>query len=298
MYSKYFNFRINQFFRAINKNVALGNCVVIALIVMLYLKLPQQNYYPFFFITPLIIFHFQRKDIPFLKNIKKSWKIILTIEYLSCLFIISVFSRNYQIEYTLLAPIFVCFILPNIRVMIAPRVIKLSLLPNHLFEIKTAIRKTPILFIFQIILIYASSFHPFTLFFILLFSMEFFSNIYNEIESKELLQFYFLKYDLYYKISSHLLFYNIILLPAYFIYCILDNDPLYLIIYVIFINLFINQRISLKYESYNHHLKFHPLYITQIIGIALSIVLIIPFLYYCTKSQANAINNINRYVRN
>ena len=74
----------------------------------------------------------------------------------------------------------------------------------------------------------------------LIISLEYISNIYSEYESKELMQSYFEKFDINFKIKTANVFFNIIFIPIYLLYVLQNYDKLeFLILYFKKSNIFV-----------------------------------------------------------
>lgn len=297
VYINYISFRFNQFFRAINNNVQLGNTLVVCGIIIFFVKLPNQNLYPLLFLLPIFMFHFQRKDILFLKKIFAYWQLIVLLEYLFILVFVAVLCKNYVYHYNIIYALLGVFTLPFLKKKEANNIISLSFLSNNLYEIKSTIRKNIVVFIFQLFLFYLSSYHPFTLFLVLIISLEFLCNIYNDFENKELIQSYFSEKSIEYKVKSNLIFLNLLFFPLYIAYVYFNfNSIEYLGYYIIFLNLFVTERILLKYKNYNTTEKSFSLFIANIMSLAMQSALILPSLINIKNSLKKAQSNISKYV--
>ncbi|AZI55541.1 hypothetical protein EIB75_09895 [Epilithonimonas vandammei] len=297
VYINYISFRFNQFFRAINNNVQLGNTLVVCGIIIFFVKLPNQDLYPLLFLLPIFMFHFQRKDILFLKKIFAYWQLIILLEYLFILVLVAVLCKNYVYHYNIIYALLGVFTLPFLKKKETNNIISLSFLPNNFYEIKSTIRKNIVVFIFQLFLFYLSSYHPFTLFLVLIISLEFLSNIYNDFENKELIQSYFSEKSIEYKVKSNLIFLNLLFSPLYIAYVYFNfNSIEYLGYYVIFMNLFVAERILLKYKNYNTTEKSFSLFIANIMSLAMQSALILPSLINIKNSLKKAQSNISKYV--
>ena len=297
VYINYISFRFNQFFRAINNNVQLGNTLVVCGIIIFFVKLPNPNLYPLLFLLPIFMFHFQRKDILFLKKIFPYWQLIISLEYLFILVLVAVLCKNYVYHYNIIYALLGVFTLPYLKKKETNSVISLAFLSNNFYEIKSVIRKNIVVFIFQIFLFYLSSYHPFTLFLVLIISLEFLSNIYNDFENKELIQSYFSEKSIEYKVKSNLIILNLLFSPLYLAYSSFNFHAMeYLAYYIIFLNLFITERILLKYKNYNTTEKSFSLFIANIMSLAMQSALILPSLINIKNSLKKAQSNISKYV--
>ena len=297
VYINYISFRFNQFFRAINNNVQLGNTLVVCGIIIFFVKLPNQDLYPLLFLLPIFMFHFQRKDILFLKKIFAYWQLIILLEYLFILVLVAFLCKNYVYHYNIIYALLGVFTLPFLKKKETNNIISLSFLPNNFYEIKSTIRKNIVVFIFQLFLFYLSSYHPFTLFLVLIISLEFLSNIYNDFENKELIQSYFSEKSIEYKVKSNLIFLNLLFSPLYIAYVYFNfNSIEYLGYYVIFLNLFVAERILLKYKNYSTTENSFSLFIANIMSLAMQSALILPSLINIKNSLKEAQLNISKYV--
>ncbi len=80
-FSHHFIFRINQGFRIFNLNTKVSSPILLILGLLISVKLPAAHYYPLVFFAMSVIFHFNRKDIPFLKKVfVRSWRMIFYLE--------------------------------------------------------------------------------------------------------------------------------------------------------------------------------------------------------------------------
>lgn len=101
-------FRILQLFRVINLSPNIGLAYVIQVLLFIFIKVENNNYYPYIFLIPIFVFHLKRKDIFFLQHIfPNNWKIILLIENLFIFLFISISSINYKLNYSLIIPILI-----------------------------------------------------------------------------------------------------------------------------------------------------------------------------------------------
>lgn len=297
IYINYISFRFNQFFRAINNNVQLGNTLVVCGIIIFFVKLPNPYLYPLLFLLPIFMFHFQRKDILFLKKIFSYWQLIILLEYLFMLVLVAVLCKNYVLHYNIIYALLGVFTLPFLKKKETNNILSLTFLPNNFYEIKSTIRKNIVVSIFQLFLFYVSSYHPFTLFLVLIISLEFLSNIYNDFENKELTQSYFSEKSIKYKVKSNLIFLNLLFSPLYIAYVYFNfNSIEYLGYYIVFLNLFVCERILIKYKNYNTTEKSSPLFIANIMSLAMQSALILPSLINIKSSLKKAQSNISKYV--
>lgn len=293
---KYFFFKINQFFRLFNYESDFG---AINSIGFLSIILVNINKFPFLFVLPILLIHFQRKDLFFLKKTFSHFsKILILIEYsfLYVLFIIS--NIHYSIT---INSIYIHTIILSI-IFIPPLenksffLIKWHFIPNILFEWKSFLRKKTLIFFLYWVGLLFSAYHPFTLILMGIFYLDFISNIYKYNESKELLQSFFKQYHFSEKLKFNLLFFNLTLLPTFIIYIAKNYLRIeYLIYYLAFMNLYLLLTITRKYKIYHHNRlenSYHSGIFTKYL---ISSIFIIPFFFFFKENYHNATKKINLY---
>jgi hypothetical protein len=213
------------------------------------------------------------------------------------LVLVAVLCKNYVLHYNIIYALLGVFTLPFLKKKETNNILSLTFLPNNFYEIKSTIRKNIVVSIFQLFLFYVSSYHPFTLFLVLIISLEFLSNIYNDFENKELTQSYFSEKSIKYKVKSNLIFLNLLFSPLYIAYVYFNfNSIEYLGYYIVFLNLFVCERILIKYKNYNTTEKSSPLFIANIMSLAMQSALILPSLINIKSSLKKAQSNISKYV--
>lgn len=296
----FYKFRILQFFRILNKDITMLNSLVISFVIIFFVKLPNQNFYLILFLLLFLVIHSNRNDINFLKKIfNKTWYLIIYIEYLFLFSLSLILNKNYSIDYFFFISLIFLFGLIFIPKYKSNFILKLNKIPYYLFEIKSYIRKHFIFCIVTYILFLFSTFHPFSFILMLIISLEYISNIYSEYESKELMQSYFEKFDINFKIKTANVFFNIIFIPIYLLYVLQNYDKLeFLMLFFLILNLFIIERIIIKYKKYDNTKKNDYLFIADIFIITLKSVLILPVLLNLNRNKLICQKNINKYVRN
>jgi hypothetical protein len=191
--------------------------IILILGTLIAIKLPNAYLYSTLFFVLTILFHFGRKDISFLKKtFVKNWWIIVLLENAFIYLFLLTASINYKYEklgISLLLVLFaISFISPKSKPLFS---IKWNVVPNYLFEWKSFLRKNSIISIIAVLLLAGSGYDKALMIFCGIFVLDYVSNVYENNESKEMLEMYFRKYDFNFKIRKNLLFYNLLLLPTY-----------------------------------------------------------------------------------
>lgn len=252
-------FRILQLFRVINNKPNIGITYILQFIIIIFIKIENNNYYPFIFVIPIFLWHFGRKDIYFIEGIfDKKYQFVMFLEYIFIYTVISFGNVYYQIDKSILYP------LPILGSLILLKKSKLSIeekgiyiFPLRYFEINSAFRKNPITFILIILFWGVSGYHPFTLFLMGIIILDFIGTLYTPNECKEMLIGYFRNKNLKAKIIEHLKIYNLCILVVFLVYINgnENNLPIYFIIYTLILNIFIILIIMKKYKEYNYKEK-------------------------------------------
>ncbi|MEJ5105922.1 MULTISPECIES: hypothetical protein [Chryseobacterium] len=295
----HFKFRFIQSFRILNLNPKVSIPVLLVLGMLIAVRLPKNEYYPVIFFILIALFHSERKDIPFLKKVfVQSWRWIILLEtgmmYTALLF----GNVHYKIEKTGVA----LYLLIVVLAFIPPRTkqwlsLNWNFIPNILFEWKSFLRKNSWRAILGFIIIILSSYHPLTLIFAGVFALDFISFIYQPHESKEMLEMYFKQYTLKEKIRKNTLFFNILLLPVYCSFLILNPyESLYVVYYLVFMNLYLLLSLVRKYKNYNHKNKDSDYNMGVYLEYFLCSMTIIPALFMLKSGIKAANQNIKTYV--
>lgn len=297
----HFKFRFNQSFRIFNLNPKVSIPVLLLLCALIAVKLPEHYYYPILFFVLIALFHGERKDLPFLrKAFVQNWRWIIlletTIMYSALLF----GNINYRIEKTGL----IAYILIVSLVFIPPRIkpwlsLKWNFVPNSLFEWKGFLRKNSWKVILGFIVVMFSSYQPAAMILAGTFVLDFISPVYQPHESKEMLEMYFKKHTLKEKIRQNILFFNLLLLPVYCSFVILNlYESLYVLYYFAFMNLYLLLILVRKYKNYNHKNKESDYNMGVYLEYFLCSMTIIPALFLLKSGIKEANQNIRTYVGN
>ncbi|WP_073174127.1 hypothetical protein [Chryseobacterium vrystaatense] len=292
-------FRFYQLFRIFNLDMKVSIPFLLVFILMIAIKLPSDRYYPVLFLMTALVFHWSRKDIPFLKKIfEKSWRLVVILESALIYTVLLLGNIHYKIEETGLSLFLIIiafgFFFPKTKLNPA---LKWNYIPDHLFEWKSFLRKNTLFSVIGYIIILASSYHPASLIVAGIFVMDYISEIYEPYESKEMLEMYFKKMSLKEKIRKNSLFFNILLLPVNISFMMLNlNDSLYLLYYFVFMNLYFLMVISRKYKLYHYKEKRGCHNVMVYIEFLFCSMTVIPALVIISKNLRNAEQNIKTYV--
>lgn len=298
---QHFQFRFNQSFRIFNFNPKVSLPVILVFGALMIVKLPQDFFYPLLYFSMVLVFHINRKDIPFLKKtFISNWRLIVFLEsaFIYTLFLMA--NINYKIEkfglLAFLATISLCFLQPRSKPF---PTLQWNFISNDLFEWKSYFRKNTWMFIVTYIIVVASAYHHASLILGGVFLLDFLSHIYENNENKEMLEVYFKKMSFKDKIYKNFLFFNALLLPIYILFLILNfNESLYLLYYIFFMNCYFLLIITRKYRLYHHHEKANYFSIAVFIEYFVYSMLIIPALIMIRLNIKEAEQNIRNYVGN
>ncbi|OCA72575.1 hypothetical protein BBI01_10710 [Chryseobacterium artocarpi] len=295
----HFQFRFRQCFRLLNLNPRRSVPVLIVLGALIAVKLPENYYYPGMFFGLIILFHYERKDIPFLKKVfVQSWRWVVVLEATMIYSALLLGNINYTIEkiglglYALM--VLFAFISPRTQ----PRAtLQWNFIPDNLFEWKGFLRKNSWMGIIGFVIVLLSSYHPATLILAGVFVLDYISHIYEPHENKEMLEMYFKKYTLKEKIRKNSLFFNILLLPVYCSFLILNPyESFYILYYFAFMNLYFLLILTRKYKNYNHKNKNGDYGIGVYLEYFVCCMTIIPAVLILRSSMKAANHNIRTYV--
>lgn len=222
------------------------------------MKLPENYYYPPLFFILILFFHYERKDIPFLKKVfVNHWRWVIILESACIYSLLLLGNMNYQFEKTGL----LSFLLLALLSFLTPKdqpllTLQWNCIPDDLFEWKSTFRKSTTMVILGFIMILASSYHPATLIVVGAFALDYVSHVYEPNENKEMLEMYFRKYTFKEKLRKNSLFFNLLLLPTYCLFLILNpTESLYVLYYFTFMNLYFMLILTRKYRQYDHKEK-------------------------------------------
>jgi len=295
----HFKFRFNQSFRLLNLNPRASLPALLIFGLLIVIKLPKDYYYPALFFFLLLLFHLERKDIPFLKKVfVKNWPWVITLEAACIYSVLLLGNIHYKIEKTALAGYILIFLLTVIPQKTKPWLsLKWDFIPNDLFEWRSFLRKNTWMFLIGYIAVVFSSYQPILLILAGTFVLDFISHIFEPHESKEMLGMYFKKYSLKQKLRRNSLFFNLLLLPVYCSYLILHPaESVYLIYYFAFMNLYFLLIITRKYRQYTHKEKSSYYNMAVFIEYSICSMTIIPALLILNIHLKVATQNIRTYV--
>lgn len=292
-------FRFYQSFRLLNLNPRATIPVMVILGALIMVKLPESYYYPPLFFLLTLLFHYERKDIPFLKKVfVRNWRWIIVLEAVFIYSILLFGNFHYILDKTALfsLPAFVllAFVTPGTRPWMA---LQWNYIPNDLFEWKSFLRKNTWLAIFGFIIIWGSAYHPVTLILAGVFALDYVSHIYEPNENKEMLEMYFRTYTLKEKLRRNSLFFNVLLLPAYCLFLMLNPaESLYVLYYFAFMNLYFLLILTRKYKQYYYKEKSNYFNMGVFIEYTICSMIIIPAVFILKKNINAASQNIKAYV--
>ncbi|CAD0225687.1 hypothetical protein KYG33_01130 [Chryseobacterium sp. D764] len=292
-------FRFHQSFRLLNLNPRTGIPVLIILGVLVIMKLPESYYYPPLFFILALLFHYERKDIPFLKKVfVKSWRWIIVLETVFIYSILLCGNIHYIFEKTALLslPMFalLAFITPRTQPWIT---FQWNFIPDDLFEWKSFLRKNTLLAVWGLVILWCSAYHFVALVLTGVFALDYISHLYEPNENKEMLEMYFKKYTLKEKLRRNSLLFNALLLPTYAMFLILNPaESLYILYYFAFMNLYCMLILTRKYKQYHHKEKSNYYTIGVFIEYTISSIIIIPAVFILKNNIKEASQNIKTYV--
>ncbi|WP_210150606.1 hypothetical protein [Chryseobacterium scophthalmum] len=299
---QHFQFRFNQSFRIFNFNPKVSLLVILVFGALMIVKFPQTVFYPLLYFSMVLVFHINRKDIPFLKKtFISNWRLIIFLEsaFIYMLFLIA--NINYKIEkfglLAFVAIILLCFLQPKSKPF--PTTLQWNFISNDLFEWKSYMRKNTWMFILTYIIVVASAYHQASLILCGIFLLDYLSHVYENNENKEMLEVYFKKMDFKDKIYKNVVFFNALLSPTYIGFLIFNfNESLYLLYYIFFMNCYFLLILTRKYKLYHHHEKANYFSIAVFIEYFAYSITIIPALIMIRLNSKEAQQNISKYVGN
>ncbi|MBM7420918.1 MULTISPECIES: hypothetical protein [Chryseobacterium] len=234
---QHFQFRFNQSFRIFNFNPKVSLPVILVFGALMIVKFPQTVFYPLLYFSMVLVFHINRKDIPFLKKtFISNWRLIIFLEsaFIYMLFLMA--NINYKIEkFGLLAFVAIfslCFLQPKSKPF---PTLQWNFISNDLFEWKSYMRKNTWMFILTYIIVVASAYHQASLILCGIFLLDYLSHVYENNENKEMLEVYFKKINFKDKIYKNVVFFNALLSPTYIGFLIFNfNESLYFLYELLF----------------------------------------------------------------
>ena len=292
-------FRIQQGFRIFNLNPKISLPILIIIGVLLAVKLPSNYYYPAIFFALSLIFHINRKDIPFLKKVfVRNWRLIIYIESAIIYGLLLLGNINYIPDNFGSSLFFVLilfsFLFPKTKPDFS---LKWNFIPDSLFEWRSFLRKNTWFAIMGYVIIVLSSYQTALLIFVGIFILDFFSNIYEHNESKEMFEIYFKKHSFEEKLKSNVYFFNLLLLPTYLGFLILNSeDSIYLIYYFVFMNLYFLLILTRKYKIYNHKEKMNHYNMGVFLEYFFCSITVIPAIFVLRENIRTSKKNIKLYV--
>lgn len=297
----HFKFRVNQSIRLFNLNPRKSFPLVLLFIGSIFIELPYAYLYPLLSIVAVLAFHLNRKDIPFLKKVNlEYWKLIVILEtsFIYLIFILS--NRNYHLDFYSAFGFSILLLFPWIKPSQSKKwVLMWNKIPNDLFEWKSYLRKNSVLFCIVYSLLLASAYHPTTLIFGAFFIIEYVALMFNDNENKELLEMYFKQNTFKEKLNRNVRFYNLMLLPVYILYLILNHaEAWYVLYYLVFMNLFLLLIITRKYKVYHYKEKSGNYNMAVFIEYFFCCITVIPAFFIIIQNSKQAKENINSYVGN
>lgn len=294
-------FRFNQSFRIFNLNPKISLPIILVFGALMIVKLPKAYFYPLLYFSLTSVFHINRKDIPFLRKIfVNNWRLIIFLES-AIIYSVFLFANiNYKIEklglMMSIALILLCFLEPKSKPF---PTLQWNFISNDLFEWKSYLRKNTWMFILTYIAVIASAYYPASLILCGIFLLDFLSHVYEYHESKEMMEVYFKKISFKDKIYKNLIFFNSLLLPTYIVFLILNfNENLYLLYYILFMNLYFLLIVTRKYKMYHHQEKSSYFNMAVFIEYFVYSMLMIPALIMIRLNHKEAQQNIKNYVGN
>ncbi|MCX8531302.1 hypothetical protein [Chryseobacterium luquanense] len=298
---KHFQFRFNQSFRIFNYNPKVSLPIFLVFGMLMIVKFPQSIFYPLLYFSIALVFHINRKDIPFLNKIFiNHWRLIIFLEsaFIYALFLMA--NINYKIEkfglMMFFAIILLCFLQPKSKPF---PTLQWNFISNDLFEWKSYLRKNTWMFILTYLVVIASAYHQASLILCGIFLMDYLSHVYEDNENKEMLEVYFKKINFKDKIYKNIVFFNTLLSPTYIAFLIINfNESLYLLYYIFFMNLYFLLILTRKYKLYHHQEKANYFSIVVFIEYFVYSMLIIPAFIIIHLNIKEAQQNIKNYVGN
>lgn len=298
---QHFQFRFNQSFRIFNLNPKVSLPVILVFGALMIIEFPKAYFYPLLFFSLALVFHINRKDIPFLRKIfVNNWRLIIFLESAVIYSIFLLANINYKIErFGLMmfgALILLCFLHPKSKPF---PTLQWNFISNDLFEWKSYLRKNTWMFILTYIIIIASAYYPASLILGGIFLLDYLSHVYENNENKEMLEVYFKKISFKDKIYKNLIFFNSLLLPTYIVFLIINfNENLYLLYYIFFMNLYFLLILTRKYKLYHHHEKSSYFSIAVFTEYFVYSITIIPAIIMIRLNSKEAQQKIKNYVGN
>lgn len=297
----HFIFRISQCFRIFSFQGRIALPFLIIAGILIALKLPDNRLYPLLFFLIALSFHFRRKDIPFIKKaFINNWRFIIFLESAFIYLFLLFGNIHYKCDILGLAGLLLItsfsFFYPKTKISANS---KWDFIPNELFEWKSLLRNNTVAAVLIYLVIIASSYHISTLTFCGLFVLDLFPRLYSDNENKEMLEMYFRKYTLEDKIRKNMKLFNLLFLPVYIGFLILNReDSLLLLCYILFMNLFLILALTRKYKIYHYKERANYFDMGIFLSYFIYTITIIPAIVIIIDNIKSAKENISQYVGN
>jgi hypothetical protein len=302
--SKFIQFRFKQTGRLLKETGLILSCfilIVIGLILFSQLTkpLPEPRFLFVLFYLLILPIHFARKDDSFLRKLNLSKKIILATEYNILLFPFSLFLAYFhQWSIILLGHILVtCVIFIPVSTNRRTRSSTdkfVKWIPEYLFEWRSYFRQHPFFPFVCYILTLLFCFYTYTVPIGLLLLLSIIPNVFNSLESKDLIENYTENSDfLWSKIKDHSYFVHLFLLPLYLLFLVFHYQLWYvLVIFLFLIEFSICFSLLYKYSQFhvsrsNVHNQFP--FVISFIAFLLFFPIGIFFIYLYWKKAQNAL---------
>jgi hypothetical protein len=261
--SKFIQFRFKQFGRLLKETGLIRSfflLVVVGIILFSQLArpLPEPEYLFVLFYFLILPVHFTRKDDSFLRKLNLPREIVLAAEYNILVFPVSLFLVYYQQWSIILLGHFlatsIIFIpIPTIEKKHSATDKFIKWIPELLFEWKSYFRQHPFFLLACYVLTLLFSFYTYTVPIGLLLLLSIIPNVFNPLESKDLIASYTKDSDfLWSKVKDHSYFVHLLLLPLYLCFLFFHHQLWYvLVIFVILIEFSLCFCLFYKYSQFN-----------------------------------------------
>ena len=228
----------------------------------------------------------------------KNWRMIIYIESAIIYALLLLGNINYILDNFGSSLFFVLilfsFLFPKTKPDFS---LKWNFIPESLFEWRSFLRKNTWFAIIGYVIIILSAYQTALLIFVGIFILDFFSNIYEHNESKEMFEIYFKKHSFEEKLKSNVYFFNLLLLPTYLGFLILNSkDSIYLIYYIVFMNLYFLLILTRKYKVYNHKEKTNYFNMGVFLEYFFCSITVIPAIFVLRENIRTSKKNIKLYV--
>ncbi len=299
LFLKYLYFRCKQILRLLNNSLDYSVCLTVASIILYFIKLPDYIYLIIYFTC--FSFLNKRRDTKFLAKLFENKSFLMQIqENLIVFAFVTLLIYSKITDFKILIFCFLWAILsPKISFNMDILQLKIiDLLPVHIFEWKSALRKNIFSYLILYILLFLSSYHPFTYIVMLLLVLSSFIEIYKYLEPKELYKSYFQKFSLVEKYKISLKVFNVIIIPPFILFGFINTLYSEFLLLFFPVNLFILEIISRKYKNYSDNrriIEFNPV---LLIILLIKSILIVPSLYSIRNNTQIANKKISVYVSN